>query len=119
MCRRNLRDMELIGAMTTHYVAYGLGLDSSVRLPGMTPGAGEGLPALAVGLATPKELTGSWSGSDGPPEWTGRLGDGCDLTIEQGVVGDLLFSYGDRARFLLDASGNDHRVLTAAAEDST
>ncbi|HMH48452.1 MAG TPA: hypothetical protein VK538_12155 [Solirubrobacteraceae bacterium] len=111
--------MELIGAMTTHYVAYGLGLDSSVRLPGMTPGAGEGLPALAVGLATPKELTGSWSGSDGPPEWTGRLGDGCDLTIEQGVVGDLLFSYGDRARFLLDASGNDHRVLTAAAEDST
>jgi hypothetical protein len=90
--------------MHTTYVAYGLQLRSSFPLPGMTPSVAEMLPSLALGLATPEELDTAWSGPDGPPVWRGRLGDGCDLTIEQGRAGDLLFAYGDRARFRLDAT---------------
>jgi hypothetical protein len=97
--------------MKTRYVAYGLELYSSFRLSGMTPAAREGLPSLVLELATPSELTTSWSGPEGSPEWRGRLGDGCELSIERGIAEDLLFSYGDRARFLLDASG---RSLTCA-----
>jgi hypothetical protein len=90
--------------MQTTYVAYGLELRSSFPLPGMTPSVAEMLPSLALGLATPEELDTAWSASDGPPVWRGRLGDGCDLTIEQGLAGDLLFAYGDRARFRLHAA---------------
>jgi hypothetical protein len=91
--------------MRTRYVAYGLELHSSFSLPGMSPSADERLPSLTVELVTPEELAAAWSGSDRPPEWIGRLGDGCDLTIERGSGEDLLFSYGRRARFLLTADG--------------
>jgi hypothetical protein len=57
----------------------------------------DGLPSLALELLEPAELEEAWSGSEGPPEWRGRLGDGLDLAIERGAGGDLLFSYGDRA----------------------
>ncbi|MGO9759966.1 MAG: hypothetical protein ACLP1Q_01735 [Solirubrobacteraceae bacterium] len=87
----------------THYAAYGLALRSSFRLPGMVPAGAEGLPSLALDLATPQELATAWSGADGAPIWRGRLGDGSDLTIERGTAGDLLFTNGERARFRLDS----------------
>lgn len=86
------------------YAAHGLRLTSSFPLPGMRPAtqAGEDLPLLALALRDPAELERLWSGADGPPEWRGRQGDGRDLTIERGSVGDLLFTYGELARFRLD-----------------
>jgi hypothetical protein len=91
--------------MATHYAAYGLHLACSFTLPGMqaTGSAESALPALTLDLQDPAELDHRWSGASGPPEWRGRLGDGLDLTIEQGPAGDLLFAYGDRARFHLHA----------------
>ena len=91
--------------METQYAAYGLQLDSSFRLPGMENGAHviDGLPTLTLTQQEPDELERAWSGADGPPKWRGWLGDGLDLTIERGHAGDLLFAYGNRARFRLDA----------------
>jgi hypothetical protein len=88
-----------------HYAAYGLRLDCSFQLPGMDSSAHtiDGLPSLMLSMQEPAELEQAWSGSDGPPEWRGRLGDGLDLSIERGVAGDLLFTYGERACFRLDA----------------
>jgi hypothetical protein len=83
------------------YVLFGQQLHSSFRLPGMNPARGDRLPVLALELTTTAALERAWSGAKGPPEWQGRLGDGCDLTIELGRAGDLLFTYGDRARFRL------------------
>ncbi len=91
--------------MATHYAAYGLHLACSFPLPGMAAlaRAPEDLPELAVELREPAALQSAWSGCVGPPQWRGRLGDGLDLVIEQGGTGELMFSYGDRARFRLDA----------------
>ena len=88
--------------MTTRYVAFGLDLRASFPLPGMAPGdvqenEVDDLPSLELELTSPEELKQAWSGSDAPPQWRGRLGDGLDLAIERGAAGDLLFSYGDRA----------------------
>jgi hypothetical protein len=99
------------------YIAYGLRLRSSFELPGLTacdPRAAAGLPTLRLVLSTPHRLGDAWSGPGDAPAWSGRLGDGCDLTIERGVGGDVLFTYGDRARFRLDAS---REVLECAARD--
>jgi hypothetical protein len=82
--------------MTTRYVAFGLDLRASFPLPGMVSEEAEELPSLELELTTPQALEADWSGSDGPPQWRGRLGDGLDLVIEQGTAGDLRFSYGDR-----------------------
>lgn len=101
--------------MKTRYVAYGLALCSSFRLPGMVPTGAERLPALALELVTPSELEAAWSGPDGALAWRGRLGDGSELTIERGVAGDHLFTNGDRAWFRLDSSG---RSLTCAPRRS-
>lgn len=60
------------------------------------------LPELSLRISDPEQLTAVWSGSENAPLWRGRLGDGQDLTIETGAQGDLLFGYGDRARFRLD-----------------
>ncbi len=90
--------------MQARHVAYGLDLHASFSLAGMPTGSGDGLPSLALERVAPAELEDAWSGSEGPPEWTGQLGDGCTLTIERGVRGDVLFSYGDRARFRLGPS---------------
>jgi hypothetical protein len=91
--------------MTTRYVAFGLELRTSFPLPGMVSDeAREELPSLELELTSSGGLDMAWSGSDGPPEWRGRLGDGLDLVIERGVAGEVLFTYGARARFLLDAS---------------
>jgi hypothetical protein len=89
--------------MEKRYAAYGLSLVCSFPLIGMESAAqaDEDLPSLAVTMQTPPELDREWSGATGPPEWRGRLGDGLDLVIETGAAGDLVFSYGDRARFRL------------------
>jgi hypothetical protein len=86
------------------YAAHGLRLSCTFALPGMdaaTP-ASDDLPRLSLALLDPVELERLWSGGDGAPAWRGRQGDGRDLTIERGSVGDLLFTYGDLARFRLD-----------------
>jgi hypothetical protein len=67
--------------------------------------AGEGLPIVALELVSPAALERSWSGASGRYSWTGGLGDGCTLTIEAGAGGELRFTYGERARFLLSADG--------------
>lgn len=85
--------------MHARHAAYGLDLRCSFPLPGMLgtdEATAEELPSLALELLERAELEDSWSGSEGPPEWQGRLGDGRYLAIERGAAGDLLFSYGDR-----------------------
>jgi hypothetical protein len=85
--------------------AHGLRLSSTFELPGMRPATHESmaLPELAIARVEPAELERAWRGSSGPAEWRGLLGDGRELTIERGVSGDVLFSYGEEARFHLDA----------------
>jgi hypothetical protein len=86
------------------YAVHGLRLISSFPLPGMPAAAGaiDGLPSLTLALRSPTELEQAWSGAGGQREWRGRMGDGNDLVIEWGAGGDLLFTYGDLARFRLD-----------------
>jgi hypothetical protein len=86
-------------------VAFGLQLESTFALPGMEPRVVEGLPSLSIELTAPPRLKQRWSGRAAAPEWTGRLGDGELLRIERNAAGERLFSYGERAQFLLDSSG--------------
>jgi hypothetical protein len=88
--------------MSTRYVANGLALTSTFKLPGMAPADTEGLPTLTLQRVGHAELRAAWAAPDGPPAWRGRLGDGEDLTVEFGAHGEVLFSYGERALFLLD-----------------
>jgi hypothetical protein len=97
--------------MEANYLAHGLRLHSGFPLPGMTPVADEDASPLALELASPAELAALWSGAREIPPWRGYLGDGCELRIERGCAGDLLFTYGERARFHLDAN---QRLLTCA-----
>jgi hypothetical protein len=99
--------------MRTPYVAYGLQLHS-FPLPGMTPQTAPKLPALAIERCSAQELDRHWSGPDGQPPWQGRVGDGTALTIERGEHGDTLFTYGARARYLLDPS---RRALRCAPSE--
>jgi hypothetical protein len=91
--------------MYARYVAYGLDLHASFPLPGVAAASGKGLPALALARLTPAELDAQWNPNGRRTAWVGKLGDGQELTIDLGATGDALFSYGDRARFRLDASG--------------
>jgi hypothetical protein len=100
--------------MAKSYTAFGLALLSQFPLPGMTPAPAEGFPGLEVELVTPAELEAAWSGEGAATPWRGRLGDGEELVIEWGRERDLLFSYGERARFILDSSGG--RLLCAPRE---
>jgi hypothetical protein len=91
--------------MDIQSVAYGLRIECSFDLPGMAAIRSRSqtrLPALSLDLLDPPELERAWSGAVGPPAWRGRLGDGLDMVIDLGVMGDVLFTYGDHARFLLD-----------------
>lgn len=91
--------------MCARHVAYGLDLRCSFALPGMPAAAADELPTVALELVSAVQLREAWSGASGRYSWRGTLGDGCTLTIDSGDAGDLLFSYQDRARFLLDRSG--------------
>jgi hypothetical protein len=88
------------------YSAYGLRINSSFALTGARTDAGplEDLPSLTLALQRPDEIDSAWRTAGGPPEWRGLLGDGRELLMERGVDGDLLFSYGELARFHLDPS---------------
>lgn len=99
------------------YSAYGLRLDCAFPLTGAreateTPA---GLPSLELALCRPEEIEAEWRALDGPPMWTGLLGDGLELSIERGIEGQLLFRYGERACFLLDP---DMRRLDCSPRDS-
>jgi hypothetical protein len=88
--------------MSTRYLANGIQLSSAFPLPGMLPAHAEGMPSLGLARVGRAELRAAWSGPEGPPAWRGRLGDGLGLTIEIGIEGAVLFTYGERALFLLD-----------------
>lgn len=116
--------------MEACYIAHGLLLRSAFPLAGMTPLLGEhceatALHELALERVPPTRLMAGWSGSRGgpsaEPSWRGRLGDGRELTLEEGVDEDVLFAYGERsgsrpprACFHLDAA---HRSLKCATFD--
>jgi hypothetical protein len=102
--------------MESLYAAYGLRLFSSFPLAGMRNAtqASDGLPSLRLVLREAAELECAWSGASGP-EWRGRQGDGRELVIERGAAGDLLFAYGDLARFRLDPGGHE---LSCVPRDS-
>jgi hypothetical protein len=89
------------------YLAYGLRLSASFPLPGMSAAAAasasEDLPRLALELRDPVALERVWSSSDAELEWSGRQGDGRDLTIVRTAAGERLFNYGELALFALDA----------------
>src|SRR5580693_7259870 len=89
--------------MPIPYVAYCLQL-SSFPLPGMSAQTAPGLPLLALEQCSPEELDALWSKPDGKAIWRGSVGDGTPLSIERGVDGDTLFTYGEHARYRLDHS---------------
>jgi hypothetical protein len=90
--------------MGKHYSAFGLSLRSSFSLPGLAPSEDDSLPWVKLELETAAGLSAAWSGSAAQEPWRGSLKDGSPLTLAWGREGDLLFGYGDRARFRLDPS---------------
>ena len=98
--------------MAVHQSAFGLNLLGSLPLPGLAEG-GAGLPELQLQMAVADELEAAWSGAATPGSWRGTLRDGSELTIRWGREGDLLFGYGDAARYLLDPAAG--RLLCAPA----
>lgn len=92
--------------MMAPYAAHGLRLTCSFELPGLDREAAPARhrPSLQLTVNSEATLQRAWSGALGTPQWRGQLGDGQELILELGSTGDRLFSYGDRARFRLDAS---------------
>lgn len=84
--------------------AYGLRLVCTFALPGMQTTAGplDGLPTLTLSLQDADQLQRAWTGASQAAAWRGRQGDGRELVIEHGRAGDVLFTYGELARFRLD-----------------
>jgi hypothetical protein len=103
--RKNVPQAGVYPAMETLYAAYGLRLASSFPLPGMGSATEtcDGLPTITLALRDEAELSHAWRAASGSPEWRGRQGDGRELVIERGSAGDVLFRYGELARFRLDA----------------
>lgn len=99
--------------MTTRRSAFGLNLRGSLSLPGL-PDALPGLPELELQAVGDDALEAVWSGAATPGSWRGTLRDGAELTIRWGRDGDLLFGYGDEARYLLDPAAG--RLLCAPAD---
>jgi hypothetical protein len=89
--------------MDKGYSAFGLALQSSFALPGMTPGESAAPTRIELALETPAELERAWSGPRSAEPWRGQLGDGQVLRIEWGADGDLRFGYSGSAQFRLDA----------------
>jgi len=111
---QELRAVDVVWTMRTRYVANGLQLCSAFALPRLSAAEAPQLPALSLTLGSAAEINAAWSAGGDAPAWRGRLSDGCDLTVERGRAGDTLFSYGTRARFWLDASGE--RLACAPVE---
>jgi HPr Serine kinase C-terminal domain len=102
--------------VATHQSAFGLNLRGTLALRGL-PGPLPGLPGLELRVVGADELEAAWSGPATPGSWRGTLRDGAELTIRWGRDGDLLFGYGDEARYLLDAAAE--RLLCAPAQPSS
>ncbi|HEV2857162.1 MAG TPA: hypothetical protein VGW80_02030 [Solirubrobacterales bacterium] len=99
--------------MVHDYTAFGLSLRSGFPLPGLSAAGSSQLPRLALELVSDEDLEQGWSGAASDSAWRGRLRDGAELTIRWGRDGDLLFGYGEEARYLLDPAAE--RMLCAAA----
>ncbi len=105
--------------MGDEFVAFGLALRAAFPLPGLVPAsAPRALPVLALELAGAGELEADWSGSPGDAAWRGRLGDGEELAVRRGRGGDILFSYGERARFLLAPGAGRLRCCPLEGEEA-
>lgn len=89
--------------MAESFPAFGLSVEARFPLPIDSAPADSALPRVALEMEPAARLESSWSGSASPKAWRGRLGDDQVFAIERGREGDLLFRYGTRARFHLDA----------------
>ena len=98
--------------MQARYVAYGLELLSSFKLPGMSLAGGPGLPQLELTRGSSHELAAAWGGHEDGSLWTGELRHGLALSVERGHGGEVMFICRDasaehgrqeRARFRLRA----------------
>lgn len=89
--------------MLASFPAFGLSVEARFPLPVDSAPTGPELPRVALEMEPPLRLESRWSGSAAPKAWRGRLGDEQVFAIERGRDGDLLFRYGTRARFHLDA----------------
>jgi hypothetical protein len=101
--------------MGMEHSVFGFTLRSSFSLPGVSEGAGERLPELELALGSAEAVRAAWSGPVSNAAWRGTLADGSELSIRWGSTGDLLFGYGEQARFLLAA---DRARLLCAPEDA-
>jgi hypothetical protein len=99
--------------VTSHRSAFGLNLGGALPLSGLAT-AIPGLPEVELQQVSAPELDAAWSGPASPGSWRGTLRDGAELTIRWGRGGDLLFGYGEAARYLLDPTAT--RLLCAPAE---
>lgn len=102
--------------MEANYCVYGLSVRSSFSLAGMSEWGRPEDAVVELDRVGAEELGLAWSGSASQTSWRGTLRDGAELKIEWGGSGDLLFSYGDRARFHLDAAGRRLRCAVAKPE---
>jgi hypothetical protein len=89
--------------MVESFPAFGLSIEARFPLPIDSAPTDSALPRVALEMEPPARLESRWSGSASPKAWRGRLGDDQVFAIERGCGGDLLFHYGARARFHLDA----------------
>jgi hypothetical protein len=103
--------------MSTEYSAFGLDIRSGFSLPGLRRGDRGELPAIRLDLVADEELEQRWSGARSPSTWKGRLGDGAELKITHGRVGDLRFEYGTAASYLLEPDAGT--MVCSASEPSS
>jgi hypothetical protein len=89
--------------MVESFPAFGLSIEARFALPIASAATDPGLPEVVLEIESPAQLESRWSGSASPKAWQGMLGDGQDFAVEWGRGEDLLFRYGRRARFHLDA----------------
>jgi hypothetical protein len=88
--------------MSSDYLISGVPVHSSLPLPGVCEAGPLDGAAVELDLVAAAELELAWSGPASEGSWRGSLRDGAELTIAWGSGGDLLFGYGDLARFHLD-----------------
>jgi hypothetical protein len=89
--------------MLASFPAFGLSVEARFPLPVDSAPTVSELPRVTLEVEPTVRLESRWSGSASPKVWRGRLGDDQVFAIERGRDGDLLFRYGTRARFHLDA----------------
>jgi hypothetical protein len=103
--------------MEAQYSVHGLHVSSSFALTGAAEATIDldALPRLSLRRRPLPELERTWNGARRTLLWRGELGDGQALTLERAANGELRFSYGERARFVLRER---MRQLECGARDS-